>query len=132
MVEALARASEAAGAIPLAMWMPTAKEESQAGMKYWPSEALKAALCHVDVWIEAQSMVILYSDIWETAMKKNDKLRYLIIANSSIESLDRVFTGFDIQLLKKLLNKVRHMVMSTKTIRIVSENGTRSCRVCSE
>lgn len=124
IVDALASATLAAGALPLIMLVPKAEKESQAGMQYWPSEALTAALCKADVWIEANSMVILYSDIWETAMRENKKLRYLIIADSSIESLDRVFTGFDIPTLKKLLSKVKDFVMSSKTIRITSENGT--------
>lgn len=123
-IDAMAAAAYAAGGLPLVMWIPTAEKDSQAGMKDWPAEALTAALCKVDVWIEAQSMVILYSDIWETAFRENKKLRYLIIANSSIQSLYRVFTGFNIQSLSKLLNKTKDMVMRSNTIRITSQNGT--------
>lgn len=124
IINALAAAAYAAGGIPLVMWMPKAEQDSQAGMPYWPSKALTAALCNVDIWIEAQSMVILYSDIWETAMRENKKLRYLIIAASTIQSLERVFTGFDIQLLKELLNKLKDMIMSSKKVHITSKNGT--------
>ena len=124
IINALALATENAGGIPLVMWIPRAKEESQAGMKYWPSKALTAALCNVDVWIEANSMVILYSDIWETALRENKKIRYLIIGESDVDSLDRVFTGFDIPSLKKLLSKVIDMAETTKKVRITSENGT--------
>ncbi|SNR37002.1 Leucyl aminopeptidase (aminopeptidase T) [Lutibacter agarilyticus] len=124
IVDALASATMAAGALPLIMVVPKAEKESQAGMQYWPSEALTAALCKADVWIEANSMVILYSDIWETAMRENKKLRYLIISDSTIESLDRVFTGFDIPTLKMLLSKVKDIVMSSKKVRITSDNGT--------
>ncbi|MFD1294516.1 hypothetical protein ACFQ5N_11785 [Lutibacter holmesii] len=124
IVDALASATLKAGALPLIMVVPKAEKESEAGMEYWPSEALTAALCKADVWIEANSMVILYSDIWETAMRENKKLRYLIISDSTIESLDRVFTSFDVQTLKMLLSKVKDFVMTSKTIRITSENGT--------
>lgn len=124
IVDALASACIAAGALPLVMLVPKAEKESQAGMQYWPSEALTAALCKADVWIEANSMVLLYSDIWETAMRDNKKLRYLIIADSTIQSLDRVFTGFDVQALKQLLNRIKDMTMASKTVRITSENGT--------
>jgi leucyl aminopeptidase (aminopeptidase T) len=124
VIDTLTTAASAAGGIPLVMWIPKAEQSGQAGMQYWPAEALTAALCKVDVWIDAQSTVILYSDIWETAFKENSKLRYLIIADSSIESLDRMFTGFDIQLLKSLLSKVRDMAMASKKVRITSNNGT--------
>ncbi|WP_298497726.1 hypothetical protein [uncultured Algibacter sp.] len=123
-IDALATATHEAGGLPLVMYIPKAENDSQAGMKDWPSKALTAALCHVDVWIEANSVVLLYSDIWETALKQNKKIRYLIIADSSIQSLDRVFTGFDIQLLKKLLTKVTEMAMAAKKVRITSNNGT--------
>lgn len=124
IIQAMADAAEALGGIPLVMWIPRAKADSQAGMKYWPAKALTAALCEVDVWIEAQSAVILYSDIWETAMRENKKLRYLIIADSSISSLNRVFTGFDISLLNALLCRIRDMFMKSTNVRITSANGT--------
>ncbi len=123
-IEALANAATDAGGKPLVMWIPRAEYDGQSGMKFWPSEALTAALCHVDVWIEAQSIVTLYSSIWETAMAENKKLRYLIIAETAIESLVRTFLSFEIQPLKKLLDKVLKMVMKSKKVHITSENGT--------
>lgn len=124
IIDALFVATKNAGGLPLIIQIPKAENDSQAGMKDWPSKAITAALCNVDVWIEANSIVLLYSDIWETAMKENKQLRYLIIADSTIQSLDRVFTGFDIQRLKVLLNEVRTMVMASKSVRITSNNGT--------
>jgi len=124
IIDALAAAAFEAGGIPLVMWIPKAKEDGQAGMNEWPAAALTAALCEVDVWVEAQSTIILYSDIWETAMAKNKKLRYLIIGDTSTDSLIRTFTGFDIQLLGKLLSKVTAMAKKAKRVRITSKNGT--------
>ena len=57
-------------------------------------------------------------------MAKNKKLRYVILGDSSIESLYRVFTGYDIALLGKLLNRVRDLSMAAKKVRITSANGT--------
>lgn len=117
-------AHQAGGALPMVIYIPQAKKDSQAGMVDWPSEALTAALLKADVWIECNMKVILYSDIWETAMRDNKKLRYLIIAESSIDSLDRVFTGFDISSLKALLVRVTDMAKKATTVRITSANGT--------
>lgn len=124
IIEALFEATQNAGGLPLILRIPKAENDSQAGMKDWPTKAITAALCNVDIWIEANSVVLLYSDIWETALKENKKLRYLIIADSTIESLDRVFTGFDIQQLKKLLVSIINLLKTTHKIRITSENGT--------
>ncbi|SEC44105.1 Leucyl aminopeptidase (aminopeptidase T) [Maribacter dokdonensis] len=123
-IDAMAQAAQNAGGLPLVMYIPQAEKDSQAGMKDWPSEALTAALLKADVWIEANEVVLLYSEIWEKAMRDNKKLRYLIIAESSIDSLDRVFTGFEIPVLKKLLSKVTSMVKTANTVRITSDNGT--------
>jgi len=123
-VAAMDEAATKAGAKTLVILLPQAEHDGQAGMDKWPAEALIAALCKVDVWIEAQSIVTLYSDIWETAMAENKKLRYLVIGETGIDSLMRTFAGFDIQSLKGLLIKVRDMVLNTKVIHITSENGT--------
>jgi len=124
IAEGLAAAAYAAGGIPMLIYTPKAREDGQAGMPDWPAKALTAALCEVDVWIELNVPILLYSDIWETAMAKNKKLRYIIIGDSSIESMVRVFTGFDIPLLGKLLNRVKEMTMVAQKIRITSANGT--------
>jgi len=124
IVDALAAATYAAGGIPMVIYTPSAREDGQAGMPDWPAKALTAALCEVDVWIELNAPIILYSEIWETAMAKNKKLRYIIIGDTSIASLVRVFTGFDVQLLGKLLHRVKDMAEAAKTIRITSKNGT--------
>lgn len=123
-IDAMAQAAHQAGALPMVIYIPQAKKDSQAGMVDWPSEALTAALLKADVWIECNMKVILYSDIWETAMRDNKKLRYLIIAESSIDSLDRVFTGFDISSLKALLVRITDMARKATTVRITSANGT--------
>lgn len=122
--DALAAETAAVGGKSLILWTPIAEQDGEAGMKDWPSEVLTAALSHVDVWIELNSIVFLYSTIWEKAFKNNNKLRYLIIGESSIPSLIRTFVGFDIGVLEQFLNKVKEMTMKTKVITITSTNGT--------
>jgi len=124
IAEGLAAAAFAVGGIPMLIYTPRAREDGQAGMPDWPAKALTAALCEVDVWIELNVPILLYSEIWETAMAKNKKLRYIIIGDASVDSLVRTFTGFDITLLGKLLNRVKDMAMVTKKVRITSKNGT--------
>jgi leucyl aminopeptidase (aminopeptidase T) len=122
--DTLAAAAYSVGGLPLIMWTPKASQDGQAGINDWPAKALTAALCKVDVWIELQSTILLYSHIWETAMAKNKKLRYLIIADSSIQSLMRTFVGFDISTLEQFLVKVKKMAMKSKVVKIISTNGT--------
>ena len=124
VVDALESAAFAAGGIPFVMRTPKGRGDGQMGMPDWPAAALTAALCEVDVWIELNSSILLYSDIWETAMAKNKKLRYIILADTSIPSLYRVMTGYDISKLGKLLHRVKDMAMACKKVHITSANGT--------
>ena len=124
VVNALANAAFAADGIPLVLWTPKGRDDGQMGMPDWPAAALTAALCEVDIWIELNSPILLYSDIWETAMAKNKKLRYIILADTSIESLYRVITGYNISKLGKLLHQVKDMAMAAKKVHITSTNGT--------
>lgn len=124
LADAFAAAATKVGGKPLVIWTPKASQDGQAGIDDWPSEALTALLCKFDVWIEMNSTILLYSDIWETAFAKNKKLRYTILADSSAASLLRVLTGFDIKALGLFLEKVRALTVKAQTVRITSENGT--------
>lgn len=124
IVDALATATTEVGGMPLVMWIPKGTGDGEIGVPDWPAKALTGALCEVDVWIELSSAVLLYSSIWETALAKNKKLRYLVIGISSVESLKRVFTGYEVKLLGKLLRRVLEMSKKAKKVRITSLNGT--------
>jgi len=120
--EALANATREVGGLPLLIEISKAEHDGQAGMKDWPSDALKAALSNVNVWIEMNSSCMIYSEIWEAALAKG--VRYLVIGDSTLDSLKRVFNSFQINQLTPLLTKVKEMVLDTKVIRIRSNNGT--------
>ena len=124
LVEALMKAAEQAGGKPFVLYVSQSEYDGQAGMRVWPAKPLTAALSHVDVWIDIQSIVMLYSEIWENAMAQNKKLRYLVLGDTGLPSLIRTFMSFDIPTLKSLLVKVQAMVLDTKKVRITSQNGT--------
>jgi len=124
IVHALFHKIKDCGGLPLILHLPVARGDSEAGMPDWPAAPLTAALCVVDVWIEMNSVVLLYSRIWEKAMADNKKLRYLVLGHSTSKSIERILTGFDIKNLGRLLNGVMEMAARTKTVRITSANGT--------
>lgn len=124
LVLAMMDAAQAAGGKAFVVYVPLAEYDGQAGMKVWAAAPLTAALCQVDIWIDAQSVVMLYSEIWEQAMVENDHLRYLVIGDTGVESLVRTFMSFDIPTLKALLQSVRAMVLRAKRVTITSQNGT--------
>ncbi len=124
IADALFKKVRACGGLPMCIHIPQARGDSETGMPDWPASPLTAALSHVDVWIEMNSVVLLYSTIWERAMAENKKLRYLILGHSTAKSLDRVLTGYDIPKLGMLLRGVMEMAAKTNKVRITSTNGT--------
>lgn len=110
--------------LPMVIHIPVGRGDSEAGMLDWPVAPLAANLSTVDVWIEMNSVVLLYSGIWEAAMRDNKKLRYLILGHSTAKSLSRVFTGFDIKSLGLLLRGLLDMAKKASKVRITSKNGT--------
>jgi len=127
VVYSLEAAVKSQEAKPLIVRIPRAKGDGEMGMGDWPHRALTAALCEVDVWIEMTAEVMLYSPIWERALGTNKRLRYLVLGGSTLASLDRVFSGFDIAALGKLLRSIMNMAKDAKTVRVTSQNGTDVC-----
>lgn len=124
IANALFQKAEMCGGLPMLIQTPKARADSEAGMQDWPSRPLISALIEVDIWIEMSSVVMLYSRIWEEAMHRNKKLRYLILGNSSLDSLDRILTGYDIPLLGTFLKNVMSLFKGANKVRIISTNGT--------
>lgn len=124
IADALFRKIVECGGLPMLIQIPVGRGDSEVGMPDWPARPLTAALCSADVWIEMNSVVLLYSTIWEKALAENKKLRYLILGHSTAKSLDRVLTGYDIGQLGMLLRGVMQLAKKTTKVRVTSKNGT--------
>ena len=124
LVKALLNSAHKAGGKPLVLQFPKARDNAQAGIMDWPADALTAALSNVDVWLEVNEVFMLYSDIWETTMAKNKKLRFLTITGSSVDSLDRVFCNYDIPTMGKLLKNIKELIIDSQIVRVTTARGT--------
>lgn len=124
LVDALFNEVVNVGGKPLVLKFKQARDNGQAGILDWPAEALTAALSNVDVWIETNKAFLLYSDIWESAMANNKKLRFLTITGSSSESIERVFCDYEVSDMSDLLYNLKEMASSAKKVTITSDNGT--------
>lgn len=124
LVDALFEEVVKVGGKPLVLKFKQARDNGQAGIMDWPEEALTAALSNVDVWIETNYAFLLYSNIWETAMATNKKLRFLTITQSSIPSLERVFCDYNVADMSTLLYGLKEMASTAEKATIISANGT--------
>jgi len=124
IVEGFAKAAYAAGAKPMVIRVAQPRGEGQEAMPDLPSKAMTGALLGADVWIEFNSKFILYSDIWETTLKENKNLRYLIVYDATIDQLSQIVNKVDVNLMGNLLGKINVMLKKASTIRVTSERGT--------
>ena len=124
IVDEFAKAAYAAGGKPMVIRVPRPRGEGQEAMSDLPAEAMTGALLNADVWFEFNSQFILYSDIWETAMRDNKKLRYLIVYDATIEQLNQIVNKMDVDLMGQLLNPIRNMLLNGRMVHVTTERGS--------
>ena len=124
ITQAFYQAATEMDAKPLIMKFRQAKNNGDAGMPDWPTDAMEAALKHADIWIENNEAFTLYSSMWERVMKANETLRYNVLAGSSIDSLERVFCHYDIDRMGRVIDGIVALAEQASTIRVTSDSGT--------
>lgn len=124
IVEGFAQAAYAAGAKPMVIRVAQPRGEGQDAIPDLPSESLKGALLKANIWLEFNSQFLLYSDMWETVMKDNPSLRYLIIYDATIDQLSQIVNKVDVPLMGQLLGKINEMLEQATSIRVTAERGT--------
>jgi len=63
VVKAIFSATKNSCGLPKIIEIPVGRGDSEVGMPDWPASPLTATLCNVDIWIEMNSVVLLYSTI---------------------------------------------------------------------
>ncbi len=124
VVNATARSAFAVGAKPMVIWLPAPHGVGKAADPMLPIEALSAALCEADAWVEFNNQWLLYSTPFEIATEKNKKLRYLCLVGMDADLMMRVIGRVNKTLLSKFLHKVTEMTGKAKRIRMTTPAGT--------
>ncbi|WP_353476774.1 hypothetical protein PVT71_29160 (plasmid) [Salipiger sp. H15] len=109
---------------PLVLQFRKARNNGEAGMADWPAAAMEAALKHADVWIENNEAFTLYSSMWERVLEANERIRYNVLAGSSIDSLERVFCDFDISRMARIIEKIVALAKQAGRVRAKGASGT--------
>ena len=124
VVDATARAVFAAGAKPMVIWVASPLGVGKVADPYLPQEALTAALCKADAWVEFNNEWLLYSTPYDIAMKENKKLRYQNLVGLSVEMMVRNMGRVDYPNLEKFMKLVTQKTMAAKHMRITTPAGT--------
>jgi leucyl aminopeptidase (aminopeptidase T) len=124
VVNSAARSAYSCGAKPMVIWTATPDGVGKAADPMLPVEALSAALCNVDAWVEFNNQWLLYSTPFEIAMEKNSRLRYLNLVGMDEDLLIRIIGKTDIEKLKTFMSKVTEMTHKASKVKVTTPAGT--------
>lgn len=82
------------------------------------------ALNNADVWIDANSKDCMYSRFFETVMKENKRIRYVLIGCQDTRTMYQIFGKYDVFKMIELCAKLKELIESTKTVRMTNSKGT--------
>ncbi|MCX5971668.1 MAG: aminopeptidase [Coprothermobacterota bacterium] len=123
VVDATARAVFAAGAKPMVIYVASPLGVGKAADPYLPLEALTAALCKADAWIEYNNQWLLYSTPYDIAMKENPKLRHQCLVGMNVQMMVRCIGRIDYPILAKFMKKITDQTLAAKHMRITTPAG---------
>lgn len=98
--------------------------QSKAAEATIPTEAMTQFLLNVDCWLDAGSKGLLYSNIFETVLSENKRIRYMLIADLSTEMLKDMYCSFDVDTMVEFTGKLVDMLHDASSFTMKDENGT--------
>lgn len=124
VTRAVADAVQEAGGLPMVIQCPTPRGVGKAADPDLPIEAMTAALCATDVWIEFNHQWLLYSTPFERASEVNRKLRYMCLVDFNEELLIRIVGHVDTPKLQVFMRKVAERTRNARTMHVTTPAGT--------
>lgn len=122
VVEATAKATEAAGAKALVAWHATAPGVGKAVEPYVPVKALTELLKVSDVWIEFNKAWLLYSTPYEEAMRVG-RTRYICLVGMDADMMVRNIGRVDVPTLYEFQRRLAKITRSCRRMRATSPAG---------
>ena len=123
VVNATATAAFACDAKPMVIITATPLGRGKSADPFFPSSLLPALL-KADAWVEFNEQAILYSTVYDIAMRENKKLRHLCLIRANVELMVRNVGRIDYPNLEKFLRLVASKTLSAKHMRITNPAGT--------
>src|ERR1700730_17544570 len=87
----------------------------RAAEPYLPLESLVGAVSESDVWIELNGKWLLYSKVWEEAMKRN-KTRYMCLVGMTVDMASRCIGKIDVAKVLEFQRKLQKVTEKTLTM----------------
>lgn len=123
VVQAVASAAHTVGAIPMVITLTSPLGVGKAADPLLPVNALTAALCEADAWVEFNKQWLLYSTPFERAMAQNKRLRYMCLVEMTVDMMVRLLGRIDAPLLSTFMHKVVDLTQAATDMRITTPAG---------
>ena len=124
VVDATASAAFACDAKPMVIYTASPLGTAKAADPFLPFESLTAALVKADAWVEFNGNDLLYSTVYDIAMKENKKLRHLCLVGMNVGMMVRNIGRVDYPNLKNFMEMFTKKILSGKHMRITTPAGT--------
>lgn len=133
VVHATAAAAHTAGGKPMVITLAAPLGVGKAADPMLPVEALTAALCKADCWVEFNEQWLLYSTPFEVAMRENKNLRYSCLVGMTVDMMVRLIGRVNAKELSVFQKKVTDLTQKARTMRITTPAGNDlTCELLSE
>lgn len=123
VVDATAAAAFACDAKPMVIYIASPLGTGKAADPFLPFESLTAALLKADAWVEFNNKALLYSTVYEIAMKGNKKLRHLCLVGMNVGMMVRNIGRVDYPNLEKFMKLFTKKTLSAKHMRMTTPAG---------
>ena len=123
VIEATAAAVRLVGAKPLVAWYPAPQGVGKAADRAVPSRSLTSLLKSADAWIELNKAWLLYSSIYDEALKEPG-LKYMCLVGMDADMMVRMIGRVDVRALYEFQRALARVTREQRRMRITSPSGT--------
>ncbi|MEN2974774.1 MAG: aminopeptidase [Candidatus Caldarchaeales archaeon] len=118
----IASATYTVGGKPLVAWYPSPPAVGKAADPYLPLKTLTEIVKNSDVWIELNKSWLLYSTVYEEAMRLG-RTRYICLVGMDVDMIVRTIGRVNIKVLYEFQRKLAEITSKARKIKITSPRG---------
>ncbi|MCS7126737.1 MAG: aminopeptidase [Aigarchaeota archaeon] len=122
VASAIASSTYTVGGKPIVTWYPSPPAVGKAADPYLPLKTLTEIVKNSDVWIELNKSWLLYSTVYEEAMKFG-KTRYMCLVGMDVDMIVRTIGRVNIPVLYEFQRRLAEITSRARKIRITSPAG---------
>jgi leucyl aminopeptidase (aminopeptidase T) len=119
----LERTAASIGAKPILVRNEAPPHVGRAAEPFLPLESLVGAVVNSDVWIELNGKWLLYSSVYEEAMKRK-RTRYMCLVGMSVDMAVRCVGDVDVPRVLKFQKELRRITGRARSMRYTTPAGT--------